>query len=236
MQLTFNSLGQLIYNPIYHILYTKGTITDHAWSLHYARCLLVSRCPHLLLSLKTKVASQSASAFGSARDTQSEEVKAQKIATKSYRKQEGKATTTATTATNNNWNRWVRNMAKRCLSCYCSCCCCCCSCCCRVGWPLQRSSSVARSVGHMPMRLAPGQVAQSTRSRKCPAVGAAKVRQGEARRGKAGVLSHLVDKTGWVCNQPAARPGQARRRCQIAVPFEGGWGRETERKREREAC
>lgn len=101
MQLTFNSLGQLIYNPIYHILYTKGTITDHAWSLHYARCLLVSRCPHLLLSLKTKVASQSASAFGSARDTQSEEVKAQKIATKSYRKQEGKATT----ATNNNWNR-----------------------------------------------------------------------------------------------------------------------------------
>lgn len=105
MQLTFNSLGQLIYNPIYHTVYTKGTITDHAWSLHYARCLLVSRCPHLLLSLKTKVASQSASAFGSAGDTQSEEVKAQKIATKSYRKQEGKAATTATTATNNNWNR-----------------------------------------------------------------------------------------------------------------------------------
>lgn len=65
------------------------------------------------------------------------------------------------------------------------------------GWLAAAAIELGRSVGWShAMRLAPGQVAQSTRSRKCPAVGAAKVRQGEARRGKAGVLSHLVDKTG----------------------------------------
>lgn len=60
-------------------------------------------------------------------------------------------------------------MTKRCLS---RCCRCCCFCC-RVGWPLARSVGWSHGrwgslAGRQAARAAAGQVAQSTRSRKCP--------------------------------------------------------------------